>query len=251
MKKIRLIAACIAAFVVIIICFAGLSGGGGKQSTEETVTKVKVVVAKKDIPAYSLITGDMVKVSEVAESALPEDATTYRKVKDVVGSITLSPIAAKETILSNHLRDADSATVTPSIDTDMRAITVGVTATTGVADLIRVGNRVDLFYAAEDSEHSGDTASSLIVENVTVLALDQQLSDTTAKTSTDDDSSSDSSSSSSSEDVYETVTLHVSVEQAAKISAAEQGGGTIYLALRAQDDNSSPGENTATTYDFR
>ncbi len=247
MKKIRLIAACLAALVVIVICIVGLSGGGEKRKTEEAVTQV--VTAKTDIPAYSLITADMVTVSDVAQNSLPEGATTYSKVEDVVGSIALSSIAANETVLANHLRGASSATVTPSIETDMRAITVGVTATTGVADLIRVGNRVDLFYAAEDSEHAGDTVSTLIVENVTVLALDQQLSDSTAKTGGDEDSSSESTSSGGV--VYETVTLHVSVDQAAKISAAEQGSGAIYLVLRAQDDNNSPGENTATTFDFR
>ncbi len=246
-KKIRLLAACIAALVVIIICFVGLSGGGNEKSKTEEAT-VQVVVAKADIPAYSLITADMLSVADVPQSSIPAGVTTYGKVEDVAGSISLSYIKGNETILANHLRDAANATVTPSINTDMRAMTISVTDVTGVADLLRVGNRVDLFYVADDPVNSGSTASTLLVENITVLALDQQVSDSKASENSADSTSS--SSSSSSNTTYETVTLHVSLEQAATISAAQQSKGTFYLALRNQSDNNSAGDISASTYDF-
>lgn len=242
MKKIRLIAACVAVLVVIVVCFAGLSGNGEKTKTEEAT--VSVVVASADIPAYTVVSADMITVANVPKSALPEGVTTYSKVEDVVGSISLSQITKNETILSNHLRAASEATVTPSIQTGMRAMTISVTDTTGISGLIRVGNRVDLFYTADDRAHSGDTASTLLAENVTVLALDQQLSDSKASSNSSDGSSS------SSKATYDTVTLHVSVEQAAEISAAVQGKGTIYLALRNQSDNSTLDETNASTYDI-
>ncbi len=247
MKKIRLIAACIAALVVIVICFAGLSGNKGKTEVERAT--VHVVVAKQDIPAYSLISADMLTTADVPQDALPAGATTYGEVDDVAGSIALSDIAGNETILANHLREPSRATVTPNISKKMRAMTVGVTDVTGVSNLIRVGNKVDVYFVDEDPDHPDQIKSTLLLEDISVLALDQQVSDSKASSNGSDDSSGSSSSSSNSDTAYETVTLHVSPEQAAKLSAAAKKG-TVWLALRSQDDTSDAGEADASTYDF-
>ena len=67
-----------------------------------------------------------------------------------------------------------------------------------------------------------------------------------------DASGSDVSSSSSSSDSatsYETVTLHVSPEQAARLTAS-QSKGTIWLSLRNQTDAGSSGDIASSTFDI-
>lgn len=260
MKKIRLIAASIAALVVILVCFIGLNSGGGgdsKSNVDESV--VNVVVASKDIPAYSLISADMLTVTEVPQSAVPAGSVTYTDVDEVVGSISLSSIVSGETILSNHLRGQESATVTPSIDENMRAVSIGVTDITGVSSLIRVGNKVDVYFIADDPDNSGQVESTLLLENITVLALDQRVSDTSVQSVSSDDSSSDDSASDSSSSndssgsdgstTYESVTLHVDPEQASKLTASSSKG-TIWLALRNQSDAGSSGDIASSTFDI-
>lgn len=246
MKKIRLVAATVAALVVIIICFAGLSGNSGgdgdKQSTKEA--QVSVVVAAKSIPAYSVMSADMLSVVDIPQSAVRTQGNTYQNIDDVVGSIALSDIAQNETILSNHVRDSKNATVTPSIDANMRAITIGVTDVTGVANLIRAGNKVDVFFTAEDPDHSSQAQSVLLLEDITVLALDQQVSD-----SKNPNASADATTGTKNADAYETATLHVSPEQATKLTAASKKG-MLWLALRNQSDNGTYGEISSSTYDI-
>lgn len=244
-KKIRLIAASIAALVVIVICVVGLGGNSGdsKENSVKEDALVSVVVAASDIPAYSIVEADMLAVVEVPQSAVRTEANAYTNIDDVVGSIALTSISKDEIVLSNHLRDKQNATVTPSIDDGKRAMTIAVTDITGVAGLIRVGNRVDVYFAADDPNHSSQYESVLLLENVTVLALDQQLADAKAS-----DSDAETGTSSSKNSTYEMVTLHVDSEQAAKLSAAGSKG-TLWLALRNQSDNATNGEIASSTYD--
>lgn len=253
MKKIRLIAASIAAVVVIVICVIGLNhGGDGGGKTSSDGATVSVVVATTDIPAYSLMSAEMLTVAEVPQGAVPADSVAFTNVDEVVGSISLSPIVSGETILSNHLRGQESATVTPSIDENMRAVSIGVTDITGVSNLIRVGNKVDVYFIADDPDNSGQVESTLLLENITVLALDQRVSEASMQGDNSDASGSDVSSSSSSSDSatsYETVTLHVSPEQAARLTAS-QSKGTIWLSLRNQTDAGSSGDIASSTFDI-
>lgn len=249
MKKIRLIAASIAALVVIVICVVGLNGGGGGGKTNADETVVNVVVANRDIPAYSLLSADMLTVAEVPQSAVPAGSVAFTNVDEVVGSISLSPIVSGETVLSNHLRGQESATVTPSIDENMRAVSIGVTDITGVSNLIRVGNKVDVYFIADDPNNSGQIESTLLLENVTVLALDQSVSDANTQAAGSDGSSSDASSSGASATTYETVTLHVNPEQAAKLTASSSKG-VIWLSLRNQTDAGSSGDIVSSTFDI-
>lgn len=253
MKKIRLIAASIAAVVVIVICVIGLNhGGDGGGKTSSDGATVSVVVATTDIPAYSLMSADMLTVAEVPQGAVPAGSVAFTNVDEVVGSISLSPIVSGETILSNHLRGQESATVTPNIDENMRAVSIGVTDITGVSNLIRVGNKVDVYFIADDPDNSGQVESTLLLENITVLALDQRVSEGNMQGDNSDASDSDGSSSSSSSDSvtsYETVTLHVSPEQAARLTAS-QSKGTIWLSLRNQTDAGSSGDIASSTFDI-
>lgn len=253
MKKIRLIAASIAAVVVIVICVIGLNyGGDGGGKTSSDGATVSVVVATTDIPAYSLMSAEMLTVAEVPQGAVPADSVAFTNVDEVVGSISLSPIVSGETILSNHLRGQESATVTPGIDENMRAVSIGVTDITGVSNLIRVGNKVDVYFIADDPDNSGQVESTLLLENITVLALDQRVSEASMQGDNSDTSGSDVSSSSSSSDSatsYETVTLHVSPEQAARLTAS-QSKGTIWLSLRNQTDAGSSGDIASSTFDI-
>ena len=265
MKKIRLIAASIAAVVVIVICVIGLNhGGDGGGKTSSDGATVSVVVATTDMPAYSLMSAEMLTVAEVPQGAVPADSVAFTNVDEVVGSISLSPIVSGETILSNHLRGQESATVTPGIDENMRAVSIGVTDITGVSNLIRVGNKVDVYFIADDPDNSGQVESTLLLENITVLALDQRVSEASMQGGNSDASGSDvsggnsdasgsdvssSSSSSDSATSYETVTLHVSPEQAVRLTAS-QSKGTIWLSLRNQTDAGSSGDIASSTFDI-
>src|SRR5690606_20680099 len=109
----------------------------------------------------------------------------------------------------------------------MRAVTVPVSATTGVGGFVFPGDRVDMMLTQSvDSNDEGPAlnAAETIIRNLRVLATDQS-----TETSTGPDGKTEVR-------VVRTVTLEVTPRIAEKISVA-QTIGTLSLSLRSIADN--------------
>jgi pilus assembly protein CpaB len=123
----------------------------------------------------------------------------------------------------------------------MRAVTVPVTAMTGVGGFIFPGDRVDLVVTQEiQGEGEGDPlrASETFLRNIRVLATDQ----TTEKT-TDENGKTVVTE-------FRTVTLEVTPKIAEKVAVA-QSVGTISMALRALSDSESELERAIASGDVK
>lgn len=240
MKKIKLIAL-VAALVVALGVYLFLKEIGKPQETPRTA----VIVAAVDIPENTKITAEMIVTQEVAtEALLPSHIIDPQKV---VGMVVSSDIYAGEQIVSNRLVRVgaevdESKTLAYKVDDGMRAVTISVNGVTGLAGMIRPGNRVDLIISyTYDREVEEDTdadldaaeisasdkgsepetesvqASRLLLQNVQVLAVGSVLS----RDGTED---------------YATVTLQLSPEDAVTLSYAEFTC-SIRLILRSALDN--------------
>lgn len=192
-------------------------------ATIEAPRFVQIMVAAEELP-----TGTLLRESHVAWRDWPEDAPAQNYflqdnvvLDELLGSVVRSAVAAGEPVSRSRLvqqgeRGFLAAILTPG----MRAVSVQVTAITGIAGLVMPGDRVDLLLThpySRDGGQRGDSgrATTTVMENLRVLATDQRV-----------DHQGDSPA------VAKTVTLEVSARQAQSLAVANELG-QLSLALRS------------------
>ena len=231
MKRTRILALLLAVVVMIMMAIVLLSNESSNKPAEETMKTV--VVAKQTIPAYTEITEDMVETIEYPESAVAPNAVL--ELENAIGCKTLVEISAQEVLMSNHLLKAEDTEggLALLLDNGMRAMSVSVDSVTGVSNLLKVGNKVDVIVvlnAPEGDEYTNDGSASyessakMLLENIEIVALDTTLTGTPLD--------------SDGNPYYSTVTLAVTPPDAVSL-ALSCHEGTVYLIERPQNDNES------------
>ncbi len=231
MKRTRILALLLAVVVMIMMAIILLPKEASNEPVEEA--KKTVVVAKQTIPAYAEITEDMVETMEYPQSAVAPNAVL--ELENAIGCRTLVEISAQELLMSNHLLKAEDITggLALLLDDGMRAISVSVDSVTGVSNLLKVGNKVDVIVVlnapndgnnANNGNANEESVAKMLLENIEVVALDTAL----IGNSLDDDGNP----------YYTTVTLAVTPQDAVNL-ALSCHEGTVYLIERPQNDNES------------
>lgn len=215
MKKVKILAL-LSAIVTAILLFVFLSSVikfGGTDTTQ-------VVTAAQDIPANTLITEEMLANTDVPTDAVLPGAIT--RMSDVVGKTMKSDIYVGEQIISAKLivpGETGNGTLSYAIEPGMRAITIAVDATTGVAGMLHPTDRIDL---VGEFDAGGTVYTDLVEEYIKVLAVDSVL-DATGK------------AADGTTVAYATITLEVTPAQAMEISNAAYSG-TLRAVLRSPLD---------------
>jgi len=258
MKKIKLIAL-LAALVV----------GLGVYKVLQVITKpvetprTAVVVAAVDIPENTKITADMVTMKDVAtEALLPSH---LRRIDDAVGMVMSSDVYAGEQIVSNRLvtvgmETAANDTLAYKVDEGMRAITISVGSTTGLVNMIKPGNRVDVLMnytykeVPEEEEEPEETAAPALTpvysEEGEILYYASPDEPATEAEEPEEETVNatryllqnvpvlavGSVMNKNGAEEYSTVTLQVTPEDAAKLSFAEWTS-SLRLVMRSSLDN--------------
>lgn len=187
----------------------------------------RILVAARDIPAHSIITSEMVQMK-----AFPSEFRNNQEILDinqVLGKITLTDIRQDEVILEHRLikRSDRKQGLAYTIEAGMRAMSVTVDEASGVAGLIKIGDRVDVIARLNGEEGLMPTSSVAVLQDVEVLALGSTIVD--------------NPSNSKEKTVAKTVTLAVTLENSLRLKTAIEGG-KISLILRSPADKgiSSP-----------
>ena len=243
MGKTRLLAIIVAFLIVAILAVLLLPGNDTQtEQPKEEEALVTVAAARTEIPAYTVITAEMIYLKEVPESSVHEN--DLDSAESAIGCRSLVTIAADEVIMQNHIiaPDAPENRTAYRIESGMRAVTVSVDDVSGICDQIRAGDHVDVVVAVQGEEKeeekkqdengakntgsgngSGRPVALMLLQNIKVLSLDQDLQYAPKQ---DDDSGLY---------YYRTVTLEVTPEDVTKLDWA-QYEGKIYLALRGEND---------------
>ena len=166
MKKTRMIAILLAVIVMIILAMI-LLPKTDKDEAEAEPTE-KLVTAAVDIPAYTVITEEMLTYEEYPVSKVHPSAE--KKAEDVVGATALGNISAQEVILSNHILQAEDVSPQLSLDIEkgMCAATLSVDTVTGISNLLRVGDFVDVVSVSENmnTEDNAEDDTAAVKETV-------------------------------------------------------------------------------------
>ncbi|MEO0871469.1 MAG: Flp pilus assembly protein CpaB [Pseudomonadota bacterium] len=192
----------------------------------------KVLVANRALTAGTIITADSMGFQQWPEE-LVQDAYFIDGEADIsslLGTVVRFPITAGEPVTQGSLvKPGDRGFLAAALSPGMRAVTVPVSARTGVAGFVFPGDRVDLLLTSEFEDQNGDNGelqgAETILANLRVLATDQR----TEKVE-------DPESGKTVVNAFRTVTLEATPAFAERISVA-QSMGTLSLALRPLADN--------------
>ncbi len=245
--------------VVIFALIAALAAGTMlylyldklEQTKEIPLVYEDVLVAARDIPAFSEITVDMVVVKQVLQGSSHPRAA--RASDEAVGFVTEGLIVEGEEILPAKLKQQgqEESGLSYLVPQGMRALTVAVDEISGVAGFLQRGDYVDVIaytttsYSLEDAAQpegaGGDAAqpegaaenaaaratqstSVVAAQNVRVAAVGRTLQRAAA------------GSGGASGEVYGSVTLFLTPTDVMRVLQAAKGG-IITIVLRASGDH--------------
>ena len=190
----------------------------------------KVLVAKRGLPVGTIITADSVGYQlwpqEMVKDAYFVDGES--DMSKLLGTVVRFPITAGEPVTQGSLvAPGDRGFLAAALGPGMRAVTITVSAGTGVAGFVFPGDRIDLVLTQSvDGEGQSLKASETILRNLRVLATDQSTETTTGE------------NGQTRVQGFSMVTLEVTPTIAEKIAVA-QTIGTLSLSLRSIADNQS------------
>ncbi|SFT69616.1 pilus assembly protein CpaB [Selenomonas sp. GACV-9] len=221
---------------VLFSCFMGLfvffslSGVDSNAESAAKEVKVKVVVAKQDIPERTVITEEMLKVIEVPADVAPAGA--FSEVSEAADRPTCAAIQQGDILTDKKVfKDVRMAGFTGTIPPNCRAVSVAITDITGVSGFAKAGDYVDIMVVSGKKEDG--LKGEVLMQNVLLLGINKTGEQAVKSDDIKKDDSKDKNEGNieGTKDAMATATLALPLNEALKLAVASQKG-TIYLALR-------------------
>jgi len=247
-KKVALlIGALVIAVVTAVMAKSMFTGAGADQANAAPVVPAgpKVLVARKALPVGTIIDAESLGFQawpkELVQNAYYTEGAPDADVSKLIGTVVRNPTTAGQPLTKGALVGPnDRGFLAAALGPGMRAVTVPVSNTSGVAGFIFPGDRVDMVLT-QDVAGGGDgpalKVSETIIRNLRVLATDQRIDSkneegkTVVKT-------------------FNTVTLEVTPRIGEKIAVAQSLGG-LSLQLRSIADNTAELERAVAAGDVK
>jgi len=247
-KKVALlVGALVIAVVTAVMAKNMFTGAGAEQASAAPVVPMgpKVLVARKALPVGTIIDAESLAFQawpkELVQNAYYTEGSPDADMSKLLGTVVRNPVTAGQPLTRGALvGPQDRGFLAAALGPGMRAVTVPVSATSGVAGFIFPGDRVDMVLT-QDVTGGGEgpplKVSETIVRNLRVLATDQRIDskDEEGKTQVK---------------TFASVTFEATPRIAEKIAVA-QSMGTLSLALRSIADNASELERAVASGDVK
>ena len=183
---------------------------------------LRVVVANADLRPGTFLSGQTVAVREVPRNFLHSDAILADDWSTVAGRVLSQPVRSGEPVLQAHLARSASAGFSAQLAEGMRALTFPVDDEASISGMLAPGDRIDILFT---TSAANETVTLPLLLDVPVIATG--IRTTTNAAYLDDKQPARQ---------YNTVTVSVSPENAARITLA-QDAGKITVALRQPQDD--------------
>ena len=235
-KKVALlVGALVIAVVTAVMAKNMFVGAGANQAAaaQAVPTGPKILVARKALPVGTIIDQESLAFQawpkELVQNAYYQEGAPESDMSKLLGTVVRNPITAGQPLTQGSLVGPnDRGFLAAALGPGMRAVTVPVSTTSGVAGFVFPGDRVDVILTQEVTGGGDGPAlkvSETIVRNLRVLATDQRIDskDEEGKTVVK---------------TFSMVTVEATPRLAEKI-AVSQSLGTLSLALRSIADNTA------------
>jgi len=246
-KLALLIGALVIAVVTAVMAKNMFTGAGAQQAAAAPAVPLgpKVLVAKKALPVGTIIDADSFAYQpwpkELMQSAYYVDGSADGDTKSLMGTVVRYPITAGQPVTRGSLvGPQDRGFLAAALGPGMRAVTVPVNTSTGVAGFVFPGDHVDLVLTQTvegGGEGSPLKVSETIVRNLRVLATDQRVSEK------GDDGKTEIKT-------FTNVTLEATPRIAEKVAVA-QSMGILSLSLRSLADSTADLERAVAAGDVK
>lgn len=245
-KIVLLVGALVVAALSAVMAKNMFSGASAPQATAAPVVPAgpEVLVATRSLPVGTIIDAEALRF-QVWPEGLVQPAYYIKgdagsDPQALIGTVVRNEITAGQPVTQGALiKPGERGFLAAALGPGMRAITVAVSATSGVAGFIFPGDRVDIVLT-QDVAGGGDgpplKVSETILRNVRILATDQRTSPTNEEGKAEVMKA-------------QTVTLEATPKIAEKIAVA-QTIGQLSLSLRSIADNTQELEQAIATGDI-
>ena len=144
------------------------------------VAQKKILVASRGIGVGIMLKPEDLIAKQVPEAEFPAAilADTPDVVRSLAGAMTKHAIGAGEPIGNEDvMKPSDHGFMAAALRPGMRAVTIGVDATSGSAGLVWPGDRVDLILTLTDQARTPGrrVSAETILKDARVIAIDQQM----------------------------------------------------------------------------
>lgn len=234
-KKIMLLVGALVVAAVTAVMAKNMFTGASAPTAEAAAVPVgpKILVARKALPVGTIVDAESFTYQpwpqELIQNAYYQEGQPDSDMAKLLGTVVRNPVTAGQPVTRGALvGPEDRGFLAAALGPGMRAITVPVTATSGVAGFVFPGDRVDVVLTQE-VEGGGDgpalKVSETIVRNMRVLATDQRID------SKGEDGKTEVKTASN-------VTLEATPRIAERIAVA-QSVGQLSLSLRSIADSTA------------
>lgn len=194
--------------------------------TTKPVEKAALWTAKEDIAAGAVITEKLIEKTMVPQTQIPEGV--YTDSKEIIGRYAKDSILKGESFPPQRLYSESDRLLSMKLQPGFRAFSISMTQFSGVADLIKPGDRVDVFVFLKEIEKESVVVRSdiaqILLQNVEVLAVRKE-------------TQKDSPPAEEISDLY-AVTVAVPVKEVEKLILGEETG-LLKIALRPFEEKTT------------
>lgn len=212
------------------------------------VTMTQVMVAKASLPSGHILRPDDVRWQNWPDDGVGENYLTNKNGQSLdafAGAVVRRGIATGTPLTSEQVvKPGDRGFLAAVLTPGMRAVSVPISATSGISGFVFPGDRVDLILTHEVARPAGPhRASETVLVNVRVLAVDQRMDNQQNKPA-----------------LGKTATLELTPRQVEQIAVAQRMGA-LSLSLRSlavvnaklgagpEPFDAPPGKGTSYTWD--
>lgn len=181
---------------------------------------VKVVIAAQDIAFGKVVDPAKLTIIDWPASALPPgvfaELAAFKPEAGTDPRRARMAIAKGELVLASKVSNfGEKVTIVQSLGANSRAISIKVTAETGVGGFVTPGDKVDVILT---HGRDADLKTVTIIQNIRVIGVDQEANEAKEKPG-----------------IARTVTLEVTAEDSQRLALAQKAG-TLSLTLRTVED---------------
>lgn len=182
---------------------------------------VRAIVASTDLNSGTFISPETVSIREVPKAFLHSEAVLAEDFGSISGRLLNHSIKSGETVLLSHIAQDAGAGFSSQLQAGMRALTFPVDDESSISGMLSPGDRIDVFFTTSSNN-----------ENLTMpLLYDVPVIATGVRTLANSKYMEDRQPSGQ----YQTITVSVKPDDAAKITLA-QDAGKITVTLRQPQD---------------
>lgn len=204
------------------------------METETGGQPVQVLMALEDIPLGEPVRAEWISSRDLPQTYVEDRHLPVSAMRELIGLPLAQSVHAGECILRTDLSPLSDArrTLSGSIPTGLRAMTIQAFRTALFGGLLRPGDHVDVIVTVGDPQILNMGRTAVILENVTVLAVGQ---DVHVDGPTQPQTVQEAQDRQVRMGQASNVTLEITVEQSALLAQA-RNQGSIFLALRSPSD---------------